>query len=618
VGGGAVGHSSEGGVAVDFDAVVIGSGFGGTVAATKLSGRGKQVLLLERGTWWISPEQLGKPPAPAPGKLPMRDWLTAQNEPVQYWPRPDHSEGLLDVFASVRTEGNTDGLYKFSLFDQATIVTSSTVGGGSMIYSNVTIRPPQEVLADIGLTLGDGEYQAAYEWMQNFRGPLNRIVTKIPLPGRDVSNLTDDDYLYLDRSRVLKEAAAGVAQKLGLELPWAPLDLAVLEYDPDRQDKSAAAKNHTFCERQGRCILGCLPAARETLNKSLYAHVLSDPTSGVALSPLSEARRIRKVASGYEVDYVDHRSGDEHSVSTKLLFLAGGTLGTTELLLRSRDSDGLALSDTLGEGFSTNGDFGAFVVKTAKPVHSARGPVNTCHVAATVDGTHITIEDCSIPSMFAPIASVALNMLDNWAQRRLFHAKLRLAWLTHTLPDLRDFLPHLPNTYDPNDARTEAETVANIFFFNVMGQDDASGSFRLDDDDELDLSWDKPIVEHETFKKADTLCREFATAMGGDYVALWDALPRKKLVIPHPLGGCRIGSTVAQGVVDEYGRVFDSSGEPTDVHDDLYIVDGSTIPGALSVNPTLTITAQALKAVNHALATEAAEAAAPAPVGHNQ
>jgi cholesterol oxidase len=599
---------------VDFDAIVIGSGFGGTVAATKLAGLGKKVLMLERGTWWISPEKLGKPPTPAPGKLPMRDWLTAQKEPVQFWPRPDHTEGLLDVFASVRRDENKAGLYKFSMFDEATVVTSSTVGGGSMIYSNVTIRPPDEILPEIGLTLGDNDYQSAYDWMQNFRGPLNKIVTKIPLPGRDASNLTDDDYLYLDRSRVLKETAAGVAQKLGLELPWAPLDLAVIEYDPDRQDKSASAKNHTFCERQGRCILGCLPAARETLNKSLYAHVLSDPQSGVALSPLSEALHISKLAKGYQVNYVDHRSGDEHNVSADVLFLAGGTLGTTELLLRSRDSDGLALSDTLGQGFSTNGDFGAFVVNTAKPVSSTRGPVNTCHVAATVDGTHITIEDCSIPSMFAPIASVALKVFDNWAQRNLFHTKMQLAWMTHTLPDLRDFLPHLPNTYDPNDARTEAETVANIFFFNVMGQDDASGTFRLDDD-ELDLTWDKPIVEHETFKKADQLCREFATEMGGDYVALWDALPHKKLVIPHPLGGCRIGSTVAEGVVDEYGRAFDPSGDPTDVHDDLYIVDGSTIPGALSVNPTLTITAQALKAVTNALTTQFGAAALPAGAG---
>jgi cholesterol oxidase len=592
---------------VDYDAIIVGSGFGGTIAATKLAGQGKNVLLLERGTWWISPEKLGKPPELAPGKQRMPDWLAANEQPVQYWPRPDHKEGLLDVFASVRTGLNRDGLYKFSIFDDATVVTSSAVGGGSMIYSNVTIRPNGDVLDEIGLHLGDSDYDVAQAWMQDFRGPLNKIVTKIPLPGRDVSDLGADDYLYLDRSRVLKETAGEVALKLGLELPWSPLDLAVIEYDPERGDKSAAAKSHTFCERQGRCILGCLPAARETLNKTLFARVLSDPASGVALMPLAEVRRIRRVDGGYGVDLVDHRSGGaEQTVSAPTLFLAAGTLGTTELLLRSRDEDGLELSDQVGHRFSTNGDFGAFTVNTAKPVYSARGPVNTCHVQAIVDGTHITIEDCAIPSMFAPIASVALNVIDNWVHRRMFHAKLRLAWISHSLPDLRDFLPHLPDTYDPSDARTEAETVANIFFFNVMGQDDANGTLRLDGDD-LELKWDRPIVDHPTFQKSDQLCREFAAAMGGDYVAFWDTLPKRRLTIPHPLGGCPIGTSRDDGVVDEQGRVFDSGGSsPTDVHEGLYIVDGSVIPGALAVNPTLTITAQALKTVAGALGSPAA------------
>jgi cholesterol oxidase len=587
---------------VDYDAIVIGSGFGGTVAATKLMGQGKKVLILERGTWWISPEKLGKPPELAPGKQRMPDWLKANEQPVQYWPRPDHKEGLLDVFASVRTDSNRDGLYKFSFFDEATIVTSSTVGGGSMIYSNVTIRPEGEVLQAIGLDLGDPEYEAAYAWMQDIRGPLNKIVTKIPLPGRDLSNLGADDYLYLDRVRVLKDAAPEVAQKLGIELPWAPLDLAVIEYDPERGDKSAAAKNHTFCERQGRCILGCLPAARETLNKSLFAHVLSDPQSGVTLLPLAEAREVRKIAGGYEVAYHDQRAGgDERKASATKLFLAAGTLGTTELLLRSQREGGLDLSDRLGDGFSTNGDFGAFSVNTAKPVNSTRGPINTCHVSAKLDGIHITVEDAAIPAMVAPIVSVGLQVLDNWVHRKMFHTKLRLAWIANALPDLRDFLPHLPDTYDPNDSRTEGETVANTFFFNVMGQDDASGSFRLDGDD-LELSWDKPIAEHATFKKADELCAAFSEAMGGRYVALWDALPQRRLTIPHPLGGCRIGPSRAEGVVDELGRVFDGAGAaPAAVHEGLYIVDGSVMPGALAVNPTLTITAQALKTVAGAL-----------------
>ncbi len=372
----------------------------------------------------------------------------------------------------------------------------------------------------------------------------------------------------------------------------------MIEYDPDRAAKSDAAKNHTFCERQGRCLLGCLPAARLTLTKSLFAHLLQDPTNGVALWPRAEARHVRKTGGGYQVTFNDHRDGGgEQTVTAPMVFLAAGTLGTTELLLRSQNAGGLELPGTVGQHFSANGDFGAFVVNTAERVSSTRGPINTCEVKALVDGTHLTVEDCAIPAMFASIASTALSVLDSFAKRRLFHARLRLAWLTHSIPDLRDFLPHLPDTYDPNDARTEAEYVNNIFFVNVMGQDDASGTFRLDGDD-LRLAWERPIVGHPTFAKADELCRHFAEAMGGDYVALWDALPRRRLMVTHPLGGCTIGADRTKGAIDEYGRVFDAGGaKPTDTHAGLFVVDGSAIPGALAVNPTLTITAQALKAV---------------------
>ena len=318
--------------------------------------------------------------------------------------------------------------------------------------------------------------------------------------------------------------------------------------------------------------------------------------------PKAEVQQIRKVNGGYEVVFHDHRDGgDEQTVSAPMVFLAAGTLGTTELLLRSQAAETLALSDTLGSRFSTNGDFGAFVVNTSARVSSTRGPVNTCEVKALVEGTHITIEDCAIPSMFASLASTALSVLDNAVKRRMFHERLRLAWIAHSLPDLRDFLPHLPDTYNPNDARTEAEYVNNIFFFNVMGQDDASGRFHLDGDD-LDLTWQHPIADHPTFKKTDELCRHFAEAMGGDYVALWDALPKKKLMIPHPLGGCTIGANRNEGVINEYGRVYDAGGvNASDTHDGLFVVDGSAIPGALAVNPTLTITAQALKTMNAAL-----------------
>ena len=588
---------------MDYDAIVVGSGFGGTVAATTLVGAGRRVLILERGTWWVSPEELGSPPAPASGRARLADWLKQEDEPVQYWPRPDHKDGLLYLFAANRSKRNPDGLYKISSFDEATVVTASAVGGGSMIYSNVNLRAHPEALDAIGLRLGEAEYDAAVKWMEDVRGPLNRIVTKVPLPGRDVTDLGADDYLYFDRSRVLKEAAADVSAKLGIELPWSPLELSILEYDPERGADSGAAREHTFCRRQGRCIFGCLPGARETLDRSLYDHALSKSDAGATLLPLAEATRLRRVEGGYEVTFRDQRrGGDEKKVSATSLFLAAGTLGTVELLLRSREEGGLELSDRLGQGFSTNCDFGAFIVDTAKPVNSAEGPINTCGVRAVVDGMHFTLEDTGIPSMVAPTIATSIRLIDTFVRRRLFRGKLRLTWLGQSFRDLKMLLPNLPDTYDPKDVRTEAETVANIFLFHVMGQDDASGRFTLRDG-KLDLRWEKPVVSQPTFEKARELCVEFAAAMGGRYVPMDEALPQlRRLTITHPLGGCGIGPTREAGVVDEYGRVYDARGDTdTSVHEGLYVVDGSSMPGALGVNPTLTISAQALKAVTAAV-----------------
>jgi cholesterol oxidase len=588
---------------VDYDAIVVGSGFGGTVAATTLVGAGRRVLILERGTWWVSPEELGSPPALAPGRARLVDWLKQEGEPVQYWPRPDHKDGLLYLFAANRSKRNPDGLYKISSFDEATVVTASAVGGGSMIYSNVNLRAHPEALDAIGLRLGEEEYDAAVKWMEDVRGPLNRIVTKVPLPGRDVTDLGADDYLYFDRSRVLKEAAADVSAKLGIELPWSPLDLSILEYDPDRGAESGAAREHTFCRRQGRCIFGCLPGARETLDRSLYDHALARPDAGATLLPLAEATRLRRVEGGYEVAFRDHRRGGaDRTVSAASVFLAAGTLGTTELLLRAREEGGLALTDRLGRGFSTNCDFGAFIVDTAKPVNSADGPINTCGVRAVVDGRHFTLEDTGIPSMVAPVIATSIRLLDTFVRRRLFRGKLRLTWLGQSLRDLKMLLPNLPDTYDPTDVRTEAETVANIFLFHVMGQDDASGRLTLRDG-KLDLRWEKPVADQPTYVMARELCEEFAAAMGGRYVPMEEALPQlRRLTITHPLGGCGIGPTRDAGVVDEVGRVYDGDGATdTAVHDGLYVVDGSAMPGALGVNPTLTIAAQALKSVTAAV-----------------
>ena len=151
--------------------------------------------------------------------------------------------------------------------------------------------------------------------------------------------------------------------------------------------------------------------------------------------------------------------------------------------------------------------------------------------------------------------------------------------------------------------------LVDTFFFNVMGQDDATGRLKLGgiDGDQIDLGWEQPIAQQKLWADIEMLLREFSSAMGGRYIAMpgWQGLlGKKKLVVVHPLGGCPIGATHENGVVNEFGQVYDASQPAASktVLPGLYVVDGAVIPGAIAANPSLTISAQALKAVNQALA----------------
>ncbi len=614
-----------------YDAIVIGTGFGGTIAAVHLVAKGKKVLLLERGTFFRSPDPL--PPAnPLPAVAdPFGKWAADHKMPVQYWPRPDHRKGLQDFFAVLRSPFTPDGLFQYSMFNQADILTANGVGGGSLIYSNVTIRPEQDALQRIGLNLGNAEYQAARQWMEGppgnhsagNRGWLNYVVTKFPL-NKDLSAddyaklgvdpVTDQDtdgaYILLDRARVLRAAAKKVSKKLGIPMTWAPLELAVTEYDERRGKDSDSIKARTHCERQGRCFIGCLPQARHTLNKTLFNKILQKP--GVTLMPKCKVLYIEKSAQGYEVRFEDHFTGGgaHKSEFAPMVFLAGGVLGSTEILLRSKRDNHLSVSDKLGTKFSTNGDFGAFAYQTRNPdnsvlpVYSTRGPINLSHVAFNFNGRSIRIEDCAIPAMFAEFVAKGLEILDKSGASPNFFQLMQAIFESNPF----DKLLEKPDPHNPKSFQTEAEMMADTFFFNVMSQDDAKGKITLSgiDGDQIDVGWEEPIAQQALWQDIETLLREFSSAMGGKYIALpgWQAiLGKKKLTITHPLGGCPIGATHEDGVVNEFGQVFDGS-QPANtkaVLDGLYIVDGATIPGALAANPTFTICAQALKAVTHAL-----------------
>jgi len=123
-------------------------------------------------------------------------------------------------------------------------------------------------------------------------------------PAQDPAKLANKGYLLLDRSRALRDASVAVAKQFGIDMPWSPLNLSITEYV--HAGNAEADGTHTFCERQGRCMLGCLPQARHTLNKTLFKWVLSKDAR-VTLSSESEVRAIKRVGDGYDVTYLDRR-----------------------------------------------------------------------------------------------------------------------------------------------------------------------------------------------------------------------------------------------------------------------------------------------------------------------
>ncbi|MGH9445479.1 MAG: GMC family oxidoreductase, partial [Terriglobia bacterium] len=142
--------------------------------------------------------------------------------------------------------------------------------------------------------------------------------------------------------------------------------------------------------------------------------------------------------------------------------------------------------------------------------------------------------------------------------------------------------------YQPDNAMN------HTMFYLVMAEDDAKGTMRLNTDfldphGTLEIDWDGAGSE-PIFALMNAELRRHARALEADFISnpWWHFLNLHKLVTAHPIGGLPLGEDYFQGAVDEFGRVFTNEG---DVHEGLFVADGSLIPSALGVNPLMTISA---------------------------
>ena len=273
-------------------------------------------------------------------------------------------------------------------------------------------------------------------------------------------------------------------------------------------------------------------------------------------------------------------------VGADVVVLAAGTLGSTEILLRSRAA-GLALSDRLGQRFSANGDIIAFSyggktrVNAVGVGHPPR--VEGLEVGACVSGQievvdeedlagSLTIQEGVLPSALAPLLPV------------LFIPNGRLLGALQSL---------VSGVYKG--------PFASLQTFFAVSHDSASGRLVLEDD-RIALVWpgarDEPV-----YKRLDDALGTLAKAAGGSYVKnpLAGTMMGRQPATAHPLGGCGMGRDRNEGVVDHKCQLFDSGpgAGSADVHRGLYVMDGAVMPRSLGVNPLLTITALAERAMLH-------------------
>ncbi len=273
-------------------------------------------------------------------------------------------------------------------------------------------------------------------------------------------------------------------------------------------------------------------------------------------------------------------------VSAPIVVLGAGTLGSSEILLRSREQ-GLALSDRLGQRFSANGDIIAFG-------YGAKHPINAVGI-----GYPPKIEGMEIGA--AVSGQIEIDDADDLSQELRVQEGVLPSALAPVLPVL--FIPNgrLLGALQSLIAGVYKGPFSKLQTFFAVSHDTSGGHFVLEDD-QLRLVWpnakDEPV-----YKRLDAVLSAIVTEAGGSYVKnpLAGTVMGHQPATAHPLGGAGMGRERADGVVNHKGQVFDAGAGrgSTAVHEGLYVVDGAVMPRSLGVNPLLTITALAERAMIH-------------------
>jgi cholesterol oxidase len=515
----------------DVDFAIIGSGFGGSVSALRLTEKGYSVAVIEMGKRWTKDD------------FAKTNWDLKKS----LW-RP-----WLGMY----------GILQMTLVKDAFFLHGAGVGGGSLVYANTMLVPPDEAFTD--------KRWVGIDWKETlspFYARAQKMLGVVESP------------FIVETDEMLKE----VAEEMGRGDTFHRAKVAVFFGEPGKEVPDpyfgGEGPPRSGCIKCGACMVGCRHGAKNTLDQN---YLYFAEKKGAVVHPESRVVDVRPIeGGGYELT-VARSTGILHprrTIRARAVVVSAGSYGTVELLMKCKERGSLAkLSSQLGHYLRTNSEALLAIRSRRDDVDYSKGIAITSGVFVD-DKTHIEVVRYPAGSdALAPLATVLTDgggKMPRW-----------LRWmgtvLRHPLQFLRTVVPF-------GWAKKSAILL-------VMQPVDNHLRYRLRRrwywpfSKKLDSAPGEGEPAPTFIPVANLVAKKMAKKMDGvPQSGLLEVL-FDKASTAHILGGCPIGLSPEDGVVDVQSRAYG--------YTDLYIVDGSIIPANLGVNPSLTITAMAEHAMSH-------------------
>ncbi len=483
-----------------YDVVVIGSGYGGGVAAARLSaivpGKARRsVCVLERGRELRA------------GDFPSEPWQLA---------------------LELRTPLTPGGLFEYVDAGDIETVVGNGLGGTSLINASVMLTPEPRVFQEPAWPRGLPDLAPHY-------ASARAMLQPIPHPSPPV------------KATLLRNAVAAVAADARVAAP--PIDTVPLAVNfKDRYARADTGNVQDGCIDCGACVTGCNVTAKSTVDMT-YLSVAERQGAEIYVETEVLGLDPDATTSDVRVHVRDVRTGDVSVLVARQVVLAAGVLGSFKLLRKSASDHGLAVSAALGTRFTGNGDILGLGYDTDEPGEPAAGPTITTRVTYNTDPDvtkHFILEDGGVPQAVNALLRAALPFVDRRAPPQgggFFH-------------HLRDWV----RTGADVVGLTGFGALRRSIMYFGMGTESSTGTLRLEGD-AIKVDW--PGVANEEFAaRIDEQMRALTFALGGSYVKNPEprSFLRDKLITAHPLGGCPMGDDPASAVVDTDGALFGYAG----------------------------------------------------------